>query len=90
MSLNRVPAGRNIPDDFNVIIEIPAHADRSSEVDKETGACCRPVHRYGDGTHALRLRVPKSPATTAIRSTSCLTPYPLQPGVVAPPPASAC
>ena len=39
MSLDRVPAGRNIPDDFNVIIEIPAHADPIKyEVDKETGA----------------------------------------------------
>ena len=39
MSLDRVPAGRSIPDDFNVVIEIPAHADPIKyEVDKETGA----------------------------------------------------
>jgi inorganic pyrophosphatase len=39
MSLDNVPAGRNIPDEFNVIIEIPAHADPIKyEVDKETGA----------------------------------------------------
>ena len=39
MRLDAVPAGRSIPDDFNVIIEIPAHADPIKyEVDKETGA----------------------------------------------------
>jgi inorganic pyrophosphatase len=39
MSLNNVPAGRNLPDDFNVIIEIPMNADPIKyEVDKETGA----------------------------------------------------
>ena len=26
MSLDRVPPGRNLPDDFNVVIEIPAAA----------------------------------------------------------------
>ena len=39
MSLDRVPVGRDIPNDFNVIIEIPAHADPVKyEVDKESGA----------------------------------------------------
>ena len=39
MSLERVPPGRNLPDDFNVIIEIPMNADPIKyEVDKETGA----------------------------------------------------
>jgi inorganic pyrophosphatase len=39
MSLNRVTAGKDLPNDFNVIIEIPAHADPIKfEVDKETGA----------------------------------------------------
>ena len=27
MSLNNVPAGRDVPNDFNVIIEIPMNAD---------------------------------------------------------------
>ena len=27
MGLNLVPAGRNLPDDFNVVIEIPMNAD---------------------------------------------------------------
>ena len=39
MSLNTVPAGRNVPSEINVIIEIPAHSDPVKyEVDKETGA----------------------------------------------------
>ena len=39
MSLNSVSAGKNAPDDINVIIEIPAHSDPVKyEVDKETGA----------------------------------------------------
>jgi inorganic pyrophosphatase len=39
MSLDRVPAGSNLPDDFNVVIEIPMNADPVKyEVDKETGA----------------------------------------------------
>jgi len=39
MSLDRVTPGRALPDDFNVIIEIPMNADPIKyEVDKETGA----------------------------------------------------
>jgi inorganic pyrophosphatase len=39
MILDRVKAGRDLPNDFNVIIEIPANADPVKyEVDKETGA----------------------------------------------------
>lgn len=39
MGLDKVSAGRDLPEDFNVIIEIPAHADPIKyEVDKETGA----------------------------------------------------
>ncbi|KXW59036.1 inorganic diphosphatase [Ferrovum myxofaciens] len=39
MNLDRVPAGRNLPTDFNVIIEIPMHGDPIKyELDKETGA----------------------------------------------------
>lgn len=38
MNLERLPAGKNVPDDFNVMIEIPAHSDPIKyEVDKETG-----------------------------------------------------
>jgi inorganic pyrophosphatase len=39
MSLNKVPSGRDLPNDFNVIIEIPMNADPIKyEVDKESGA----------------------------------------------------
>lgn len=39
MNLDRVDAGRDIPNDFNVIIEIPMNADPVKyEVDKSTGA----------------------------------------------------
>jgi inorganic pyrophosphatase len=39
MNLDRVSSGDNIPDEINVIIEIPANADPVKyEVDKETGA----------------------------------------------------
>jgi inorganic pyrophosphatase len=39
MPLKSVPAGDKAPDEINVVIEIPAHADPVKyEVDKETGA----------------------------------------------------
>jgi inorganic pyrophosphatase len=39
MNLDRVSSGQKIPDEINVIIEIPANADPVKyEVDKETGA----------------------------------------------------
>jgi inorganic pyrophosphatase len=39
MNLDRVPSGQDIPDNVNVIIEIPAHSDPVKyEVDKLTGA----------------------------------------------------
>ncbi|AHV92574.1 inorganic diphosphatase [Bordetella holmesii] len=39
MSFERVPAGKSLPDDFNVIIEIPMNADPVKyEVDKESDA----------------------------------------------------
>jgi inorganic pyrophosphatase len=39
MNLDRVCSGENCPNDINVIVEIPAHADPVKyEVDKDTGA----------------------------------------------------
>ncbi len=39
MNLDRVSSGSDLPNDFNVIIEIPMHGDPIKyEVDKETGA----------------------------------------------------
>ncbi len=46
MNLDRVTSGSHLPDDFNVIVEIPMNADPIKyEVDKETGAVirCRPL-----------------------------------------------
>jgi hypothetical protein len=38
MGLDRVPSGKALPNDFNVVIEIPMHADPVKyEVDKESG-----------------------------------------------------
>ncbi|MCV6037577.1 inorganic diphosphatase, partial [Escherichia coli] len=39
MSLNHVPAGKSLPEDIYVVIEIPANADPIKyEVDKDSGA----------------------------------------------------
>lgn len=39
MALDRVPPGKSLPNDFNVVIEIPMRADPVKyEVDKESGA----------------------------------------------------
>ena len=39
MALDRVPSGKSLPNDFNVVIEIPMRADPVKyEVDKESGA----------------------------------------------------
>ena len=41
MSLDNVTPGKNVPNAFNVIIEIPLNADPIKyEVDKETGPIC--------------------------------------------------
>lgn len=38
MAFEKIPAGRDVPNDFNVIVEIPMNADPIKyEVDKETG-----------------------------------------------------
>lgn len=39
MNLDRVSSGKNVPNEINVVIEIPAHSDPVKyELDKETGA----------------------------------------------------
>ena len=63
MSLNKVPAGNNLPEEINVIIEIPAHADPVKyEVDKDSGAifvdrfmatCMHYPTNYGYVPHTL-------------------------------------
>ncbi|MGP1928248.1 MAG: inorganic diphosphatase [Arsenophonus sp. NC-WZS1-MAG3] len=85
MSLNNIPAGKELPEDFYVIIEIPANADPIKyEVDKNSGAIF--VDRfmsttifypcnYGYINHTLALD--GDPVDVLVP-----TPYPLQPGVV--------
>ncbi|KAF1852969.1 hypothetical protein Lal_00009150 [Lupinus albus] len=85
MSLLNVPAGKELPEDIYVVIEIPANADPIKyEVDKESGALF--VDRfmstamfypcnYGYINHTLSLD--GDPVDVLVP-----TPYPLQPGAV--------
>lgn len=85
MSLLNVPAGKDLPEDIYVVIEIPANADPIKyEVDKESGALF--VDRfmstamfypcnYGYINHTLSLD--GDPVDVLVP-----TPYPLQPGSV--------
>jgi len=85
MSLKEVPAGKNLPENIYVVIEIPANADPIKyEVDKKSGALF--VDRfmsttmfypcnYGYINHTLSLD--GDPVDVLVP-----TPYPLQPGSV--------
>ena len=85
MSLLNVPAGKELPEDIYVVIEIPANADPIKyEIDKDTGALF--VDRfmstamfypcnYGYINHTLSLD--GDPVDVLVP-----TPYPLQPGSV--------
>ncbi len=85
MSLNNVPAGKSLPDDIYVVIEIPANADPIKyEVDKESGAVfvdrfmSAPMFfpfNYGYVNHTLSLD--GDPVDVLVP-----TPYPLIPGSV--------
>ncbi|WP_417354542.1 inorganic diphosphatase [Gallaecimonas pentaromativorans] len=85
MSLNQVTAGKNIPDEINVIIEIPANASPIKyEVDKDSGAIfvdrfmSTPMFypcNYGYVNHTLSLD--GDPVDVLVP-----TPYPLIPGAV--------
>lgn len=85
MGLENVPAGKELPDDIYVVIEIPANADPIKyEVDKETGtlfvdrfmstAMFYPAN-YGYVNHTLSSDC--DPVDVLVP-----TPYPLQPGSV--------
>ena len=85
MSLNKVPAGKDLPHGFNVIIEIPMNADPIKyEVDKESGAIF--VDRFmGTAMHypcnygyiPNTLSNDGDPVDVLV-----ITPFPLIPGVV--------
>lgn len=63
MSLLNVPAGKDLPEDIYVVIEIPANADPIKyEVDKESGALF--VDRFMSTAMFYR-------ATTATSTTPC-------------------
>ena len=85
MSLNLVPAGKNLPEDFNVIIEIPMNgAPIKYEVDKESGAI------FVDRFMATAMHYPCNygyiPSTLSEDGDPVdvlvVTPFPLIPGVV--------
>lgn len=85
MSLNKVPSGRNLPDDFNVIIEIPMNADPIKyEVDKESGAIF--VDRFMGTAMHYPCNYGYVPQTIADDGDPVdvlvITPFPLIPGVV--------
>ncbi|MGF1738691.1 inorganic diphosphatase [Photobacterium satsumensis] len=85
MSLNQVPAGKDIPEDIYVVIEIPANADPIKyEVDKDSGAVfvdrfmSTPMFypcNYGYVNHTLSLD--GDPVDVLVP-----TPFPLVPGSV--------
>ncbi|WP_042424385.1 inorganic diphosphatase [Comamonas granuli] len=87
MSLNSVTPGKNLPDTFNVVIEIPMDSDPIKyEVDKESGAVF--VDRFltvamyypcNYGYVPRTLSGDGDPVDVLV-----ITPYPLLPGVVVP------
>ncbi|WP_107870729.1 inorganic diphosphatase [Pseudoduganella sp. UC29_71] len=85
MSLNKVPSGRDVPNDFNVIIEIPMNADPIKyEVDKESGAIF--VDRFMGTAMHYPCNYGYVPNTLSDDGDPCdvlvITPFPLIPGVV--------
>ena len=87
MSLNNVPPGKNVPDSFNVVIEIPMNADPIKyEVDKESGAIF--VDRFMTTAMHYPTNYGYVPQTLSGDGDPVdvlvITPYPLFPGVVVP------
>lgn len=85
MSLNNVPAGKDVPNDFNVIIEIPMNSDPVKyEVDKDSGAIF--VDRFMGTAMHYPCNYGYVPQTVADDGDPCdvlvITPFPLPSGVV--------
>jgi inorganic pyrophosphatase len=85
MSLDRVPAGKEVPNDCNVVIEIPMRADPIKyEVDKETGAIF--VDRFMSTAMHYPCNYGYVPQTLSDDGDPCdvlvLSPMPLVTGVV--------
>ena len=87
MSLNNVTPGKNAPEAFNVVIEIPMNADPIKyEVDKESGAIF--VDRFMTTAMHYPTNYGYVPQTLSGDGDPVdvlvITPYPLHPGVVVP------
>jgi inorganic pyrophosphatase len=87
MSLNNVKPGKNLPETFNVVIEIPAESDPVKyEVDKESGAVF--VDRFLTTAMSYPCYSGYVPQTLSGDGDPVdvlvITPYPLHPGVVVP------
>jgi inorganic pyrophosphatase len=85
MSLDNVTAGKNLPNHFNVIIEIPMNADPIKyEVDKESGAIF--VDRFMGTSMHYPCNYGYIPKTVSDDGDPVdvlvVTPFPLIPGVV--------
>jgi inorganic pyrophosphatase len=85
MSLNKVSSGKDVPNDFNVIIEIPMNADPIKyEVDKESGAIF--VDRFMGTAMHYPCNYGYVPNTLSLDGDPVdvlvITPFPLIPGVV--------
>jgi inorganic pyrophosphatase len=85
MNLDRVTSGRDVPNDFNVIVEIPMNADPIKyEVDKATGAVF--VDRFMSTAMHYPCNYGYVPMTLADDGDPVdvlvITPYALTPGVV--------
>jgi len=87
MSLDRVPAGKKLPDEFNVVIEIPMNADPVKyEVDDETG--CIFVDRFMLAAMHYPCNYGYVPQTLSEDGDPVdvlvITPFPVQAGAVIP------
>jgi inorganic pyrophosphatase len=87
MSLDKVSPGKNVPESFNVIIEIPMNADPVKyEVDKESGAIF--VDRFMSTAMHYPCNYGYVPKTISGDGDPVdvlvITPFPLIPGVVVP------
>src|SRR6201994_1535977 len=85
MSINEVSAGKNLPHEFHVVIEIPAQADPIKyEIDKESGALF--VDRFMMTAMHYPANYGYMPTTIADDDDPVdvlvHTPFPLLPGVV--------
>ncbi|WP_124950357.1 inorganic diphosphatase [Sulfuriferula thiophila] len=85
MSLNQVSAGKDLPNDFNVVIEIPMNgAPIKYEVDKESGAIF--VDRFMSTAMHYPCNYGYIPQTLSDDGDPVdvlvITPFPLMPGVV--------